>query len=66
MTIALTTKQPDALRHEDFCLPRPGLSEPRTESFPYYADDEKGRSRITHHITRCLECGVSKNKQIGL
>lgn len=54
------------VRHEEFCLPRPGADEPRIESFPYYGDDAAtGRSRITHRITRCMECGASHYEQIG-
>ena len=48
------------VRHEEFCLPRPGESEPRIESYPHLADDPKtGRSQPTHDVTRCLECGAA-------
>ena len=43
------------LVHEIFCLPRPDQTEPRIESYPFYADG----GAITHIITRCIECGVS-------
>lgn len=54
------------IRHEEFCLPRPGAEEPRIESFPYYADDmATGRSRVTHRVTRCQECGAAHYDPIG-
>ena len=54
------------LRHEDFCLPRPGEEAPRVESYPYTADDPAtGRSVVTHRVTRCQECGAANYKQIG-
>jgi hypothetical protein len=50
----------DKIRHEDFCLPRPGLDEPRIESYPYLGDDpETGRSRPVAQVTRCMECGAA-------
>ena len=56
------------VRHEDFCLPRPDAEkqEPRLEEFPYYNDDPAtGRSRITHRVTRCMECGAAHYLKIG-
>jgi hypothetical protein len=54
------------LRHEEFCTPRPDADAPRIETFPYYADDPAtGRSRVTHRITRCVECGATHYQQIG-
>lgn len=48
------------VRHEEFCKPRPGESEPRVETYPYIGDDAStGRSRPTHDITRCVECGAA-------
>lgn len=48
------------VRHEDFCKPRPGLDEPRIESYVHMGDDPKtGRSAPTHDVTRCLECGAA-------
>lgn len=58
------TKIAPKIRHEDFCLPRPGAEEPRTESYDYL-DDSTGASRPTHKVTRCLECGAANYKQIG-
>ena len=54
------------VRHEEFCLPRPGADEPRIENYVAYDDDPKsGRSRATHKVTRCLECGAANYQQIG-
>jgi hypothetical protein len=48
------------IRHEEFCLPRPGLTGPRIESYVHSDDDPTtGRSRPTHNVTRCIECGVA-------
>jgi hypothetical protein len=52
------TKATPKIRHEEFCLPRPGASEPRIESYAYL-DDASGQSRPTHDVTRCLECGAA-------
>ncbi len=50
----------DDLRHEVFCTPRPGVEEPRIETYTHLGDDPKtGRSFPTHDITRCLECGAA-------
>ena len=60
------TKSAPKIRHEEFCLPRPGLTEPRIESYNYFDDDPKsGRSRATHRVTRCLECGAANYQPIG-
>jgi hypothetical protein len=55
------------VRHEEFCLPRPGETEPRIESYFFYGDDTArgGRPKPTHRITRCIECGAQTNQQIG-
>ena len=59
MPTAMTVK----VRHEDFCLPRPGESEPRVESYVHMGDDPaSGRSAPTHDVTRCLECGAATYK----
>jgi ribosomal protein L32 len=62
----------DRLRHEDYCSPlldvftNERAAEIRVESFPYYSDDPAtGKSRITHRITRCIECGATFNREIG-
>lgn len=50
----------DKVRHEEFCLPRPELDEPRLESYAYLGDDPKtGRSRPIAQVTRCMECGAA-------
>lgn len=49
-----------SVRHEDFCLPRPGEEGPRVESYPYLADDPAtNRSRVVARVTRCVECGAT-------
>jgi hypothetical protein len=49
-----------SIRHEEFCLPRPGEKEPRVEGFVAYADDaQTGRSRPAAFVSRCLECGAA-------
>lgn len=54
------------IRHEEFCLPRPGEDKPRLEEYPYLNDDPAtGRSYITHKVTRCMECGASHYLKIG-
>lgn len=53
----------DEVRHEEFCLPRPGEKAPRVESYVHMGDDPKsGRSAPTHDVTRCLECGAATYK----
>lgn len=55
-TASVTAK----VRHEDFCLPRPGEQKPRIESYVHMGDDPaSGRSAPTHDVTRCLECGAT-------
>jgi hypothetical protein len=64
--VTAPTKSPSKVRHEEFCLPRPGAQEPRMEAFPYYSDDPgTGRSRVTHRVDRCLECGAATYTPIG-
>lgn len=56
----------DTLRHESFCLPRPELTAPRIEGFVHYIDDPaSGRSRPSHNVKRCLECGAADYQPIG-
>lgn len=55
-----TSIKVDTIRHERFCLPRPGLVEPRIEKFAAATDDlGTGRSRPSHDVTRCMECGAA-------
>lgn len=62
--MAADTKAAPTIRHEDFCLPTGTRTEPRIESYVYLGEDEKtGRSRPTHDIERCLECGAANYKQ---
>jgi hypothetical protein len=61
--MAVTTAAPQ-IRHEEFCLPRPGLDAPRIESFVALADDpHTGKSTPTHNVTRCLECGAATYRE---
>jgi len=58
---AVQSKAQSKLRHEEFCLPRPGSDEPRVESYPYLDDDvATGRSRPVAVVTRCIECGATQ------
>ncbi len=45
------------IQHADFCRPRPGEAEPRTES--YLAERTNGAGVVTSRprVTRCIECG---------
>lgn len=64
MPATTETAATPTLRHEEFCLPRPGADSPRIESYVHYDDDPKsGRSRPTHDVTRCLECGAANYSQ---
>lgn len=57
---ATSTKVEPAVRHEQFCLPRKELAEPRIETFVAVTDDPRtGRSRPSHDVTRCMECGAA-------
>ena len=54
------------IRHEEFCLPRPNADAPRLEEYPQHGDDPvTGRSRVTHRVTRCMECGAAHYLTIG-
>lgn len=56
----MPTAMTATVRHEDFCLPRPGEKEPRVEGYVHMGDDPTtGRSAPTHDVTRCLECGAA-------
>lgn len=55
-----TVTVPSKVRHEEFCI----APEPRLEVFDAYSDDEKtGRSRPTHTVTRCIDCGAATYKE---
>lgn len=48
----------EAIRHEPFCLPRPGNDEPRIETFRTERYGEDGITVIARPtVTRCVECG---------
>ncbi len=50
----------DTLDHEPFCLPRPGETEPRTESYRADQYDEHGRLIARPLVERCVECGTHR------
>lgn len=62
-----TAPKPQALNHEDFCLPpaarQPhveGLeTEPRVEVYDAPGTDRHGRP-VVYQVTRCQDCGVQK------
>ena len=56
---AQTTIDAKSVRHEEFCLPRPGEDKPRIEGFVAYEDTTAGRSRPAMDVTRCIECGAA-------
>ena len=57
---AVQSKPESKIRHEEFCLPRPGADEPRVESYSPLGDDlATGRSRPVAVVTRCVECGAT-------
>ncbi len=63
MATATVAPNPKSVRHEEFCLPRPGEQEPRIEGFMSYEDDPAGRSRPVAFVTRCIECGAAAYKR---
>lgn len=47
----------ELIKHAYFCLPRPGLTEPRLESFHRDRTGDDGTTVIARpRVTRCLEC----------
>jgi len=55
----MTTSSTDRLQHERFCLPRPGESEVRTESYTQARYAADGVTAIGQaRICRCQECGA--------
>ncbi len=49
----------DNLIHESYCLPRPGETEPRVESYRIEQYDDAGSVVINRpQVTRCIECGA--------
>lgn len=44
--------------HEEFCLPRPGETEPRIEVFLAERWSPSGQFVVSRpQVTRCIECG---------
>jgi hypothetical protein len=56
--MAPATATTPRVSHEEFCLPRPELSEVRMESYPAVGLDNRGQER-TLIVTRCIECGAA-------
>jgi len=51
----------NAVKHEPFCLPRPGETEPRMETFLTTRYDPDGVTVIARlRCTRCQECGAQE------
>lgn len=48
-----------ALRHEEFCLPRPGEDAARIEGYRQPKYDDKGLAVASVSVVRCLECGAA-------
>lgn len=56
----MTAPTKATVRHEEFCPVVDKDAKPRMESYPYIGEDPvTGRSRPTHDITRCLDCGAA-------
>jgi hypothetical protein len=48
------------IRHEEFCPSVYDGQKPRVESYPYLGDDPvTGRTRATHTVHRCQDCGAA-------
>jgi len=64
---ASTLTAPPNVRHEEFCQPTGGRDSIRIESYLHYEDNpETGRSRSTHKVTSCIECGARHYQKIGV
>lgn len=48
----------DNLQHEPYCLPQPGETEPRIESYRAERSDDMGRVISRPRVTRCIECAA--------
>lgn len=46
------------LEHEEFCLPQPGESEPRTERYTQNREGRNGEVLARVLVDRCIECGA--------
>ena len=54
------------IRHEDFCPVVDKEQKPRLESYAYLGEDPvTGRTRPTHDVQRCLDCGAASYKPRG-
>jgi hypothetical protein len=59
-----TQDAPNLQSHEQFCLPRPGETEPRIERYSDVRDKGNG-VQVPVNITRCIECGHQKIEEIS-
>lgn len=60
-----TKVQYPPIRHIEWCQPTGDRTEIRIEQYLYMADDPKGgRSKPTHRVTRCLECGEERVEEL--
>lgn len=50
----------DTLKHEDWCLPGVGETQPRIESFLAERTDSFGKVTSRPRVTRCCECGTQR------
>lgn len=50
----------DGLIHEEFCLPRPGMTAPRIERYPFTKYADNGITPVgVVDVERCQECGAA-------
>lgn len=64
MASTRTAPKPQALHHEEFCLPPAARNqgpeaEPRVEVYDADGADRQGRP-VVYQVTRCLDCGAQK------
>ena len=56
------TETESKVRHEGFCV----SSKPRVESYRHLSDDPvTGRSKATHAVDRCMDCGAASYTPLG-
>ena len=55
----MSTTTPTNLKHEEFCLPRPGEDAPRIERFRAPTYDGGVYATGSVEVCRCIECGAA-------
>lgn len=55
-----TAPEQPKISHEHFCMPRPGESKPRVESFKATSVNRDGVENGTVRVHRCIECGAAR------